>query len=677
MAPATFRILVTVVAWLGAGQAAAQEVMTIRAIQQAATAEPFEEVAVKAEGTVTWADPTAEKVFYMQDATGGVRVSFTGEAWPEVGAVVVVDGMLARGAFAPVIERAAFVATGRSELPHPMRASGGGLLNGAFNGERVDVDGWVRAAEMTTPTTLSIVLISGTSRITVKVSDAAGSDPERMVANHLRAYGVATPVKARGAIRQLVEVQVLVVSPRDLIFSHRERIEPKDLPVLTLQGATQYRPGQTRGDRMRVRGRVIHRRHGVAYLHDGASGLAVRGPEADALVPGTWVEAVGFLDMEEFLPVLSDAIFRESDAPGPPVEPQAVEPGALLDGLQHANFVRVRGRLLDGMLAPAGGGSRKLVLALQSQRGVFTAELEPAAAKLPPRVEPEATLEIEGVALVQTDAAGNPSAFKILVPGPENIEVVRRAGFFTVKRLLVLLSVTLAVLLCLISLAYLLARRNARLRTEMHERRAIAAERSRLARDLHDTLEQGLTGIHLQLHSIGPSVEEAAPETQDRLAQIRSLVQQCHGEMRRSIWNLRASALERFDLGEALQRSARSLVLGSPVEVRLRQTRAPGVSIPPLVEDNLLRIGQEALTNAIKHAAPSRIDIELDVAAGRLSLSIRDDGRGLPESVPDGGHFGLGGMRERAARIGGRLEIDSTPGAGCCVSVEVPLPEST
>jgi signal transduction histidine kinase len=282
-------------------------------------------------------------------------------------------------------------------------------------------------------------------------------------------------------------------------------------------------------------------------------------------------------------------------------------------------------------------------------------------------------LEISGICLVATDSEGTPSGFKILVPGASHIRMVEPASWFTVPRLLVLLSTTLGVLLLAASHAFFSARRNMRLLAEIGERRAVTAERSRLARDLHDTLEQGLTGIHLQLHSISPALEDASAETQERLMSVRSLVLQCHTEMRQSIWDLRPAALEQFDLGDALKRIADSLVLDSGVQVQLHQQRNQ-VKIPPLIEDNLLRIGQESLTNAVKHARATILTIELRATPGHVQLTISDNGSsgGSLESKP--GHFGLVGMRERSIRIGGELTITRNSDGGCSVQVDVPLP---
>jgi signal transduction histidine kinase len=272
---------------------------------------------------------------------------------------------------------------------------------------------------------------------------------------------------------------------------------------------------------------------------------------------------------------------------------------------------------------------------------------------------------------VSADGTGNPSSFKILIPGPGEVRIVEKASFFTVKRLLVMLSAALGCLAAVAIFAYFISRRNLKLASEMRERTAVTAERNRLARDLHDTLEQGLTGIHLQLHSIGNTDEDASAETRERLSAVDVLVKQCHAEMRQSIWNLRSVALEQFDLAEALERAARSIVLGSNIRLEVKRGGTP-VKLPPLIEDNLLRIGQEAVTNAVKHARPTRLTVELTTSPSQVMLTISDDGTGI-RSAAKPGHFGLTGMRERTVRMGGKLEVTPNPEGGTVVRVEVPL----
>jgi len=147
-------------------------------------------------------------------------------------------------------------------------------------------------------------------------------------------------------------------------------------------------------------------------------------------------------------------------------------------------------------------------------------------------------------------------------------------------------------------------------------------------------------------------------------------------EARRSMMDLRSSVLEDRDLAAALEAGTRLWTAGQPIDVSVAVSgdRRP---LPQEMEQQLLRIAQEAVTNSMKHAGASRIGINLEREAKCLRLRIKDNGRGFEEHdafAAHGGHFGLIGMRERAERLGGELHLASQPGQGTEVEVSVPLP---
>jgi ligand-binding sensor domain-containing protein/signal transduction histidine kinase len=216
-----------------------------------------------------------------------------------------------------------------------------------------------------------------------------------------------------------------------------------------------------------------------------------------------------------------------------------------------------------------------------------------------------------------------------------------------------------------------------RLRVRRIEREfaAVLAERNRLAREIHDTLAQGFTGISVQLELVKRLLERAPQVAQTHLEQAQSLARASLAEARRSVWDLRSPALESHDLPAALKETAQRLTAGTPVQARVEVS---GVyrRLSRAIEDHLLRIGQEALTNAIKHAQASRVELQLAFEPQRLRFSVRDDGRGFDTAaVPSqaDGHFGLLGMRERVAQLGGSLALNSRPNEGAEVVIEIPL----
>jgi ligand-binding sensor domain-containing protein/signal transduction histidine kinase len=202
---------------------------------------------------------------------------------------------------------------------------------------------------------------------------------------------------------------------------------------------------------------------------------------------------------------------------------------------------------------------------------------------------------------------------------------------------------------------------------------AVLAERTRMARELHDTLEQGLTAAAFQVQNAGLLLERDAEAAHGHLDAAREMIQYSLGESKRSIQDLRSAALQHGDLGAALERIARQLTAGTEVAARLI-VRGSRERLPSRVESQLLRIGQEALTNATKHAGARSIQIELDRRPEAVLLSIADDGRGFdPGAFGAEGHYGLVGMRERAQSLKGRLEVRSAPGAGTAIAVTIPL----
>ena len=215
---------------------------------------------------------------------------------------------------------------------------------------------------------------------------------------------------------------------------------------------------------------------------------------------------------------------------------------------------------------------------------------------------------------------------------------------------------------------------NARL-YEQSQQAAVTEERNRLAREIHDTLAQGLTGIILQLELVDMAVGEPE-EVRKRLNRALELARDSLAEARRSVLDLRAEALEGRSLPQALEKLTRDF--GRELNVKATFRGPPtGERFPARIESGLYRIAQEALGNVRKHAAAKRLTVELRAREDHLWLTVRDDGRGFdPRKVGgprDGSGFGLRGMSERAALLGGELSIESRPGKGTKVQVRVPM----
>lgn len=199
-----------------------------------------------------------------------------------------------------------------------------------------------------------------------------------------------------------------------------------------------------------------------------------------------------------------------------------------------------------------------------------------------------------------------------------------------------------------------------------------AEERNRIAREIHDTLAQGLAGIALQLESADALLEAGADAARVRnavgnaLRQARSSLE----EARRSVLDLRASPLEGRTLAQALEQLVEewSALTGIDARVDIRATAA----LPARIETGLYRIAREALANVARHAGASRVRLTFSLEDGIAALAVEDDGAGFDPSGVPRERFGLTGMSERARLLGGRLRVESGPAAGTRVIAEVP-----
>ena len=214
-----------------------------------------------------------------------------------------------------------------------------------------------------------------------------------------------------------------------------------------------------------------------------------------------------------------------------------------------------------------------------------------------------------------------------------------------------------------------------RVRTLRHRFNLVSAERNRLAREIHDTLAQSFVAVSMRLEVMGQMLKtnEGVERCREQLNQTRTLVRDSLEEARRSIWDLRSEGADAQALPARLARMVQNAAVTIP-GTRLETTG----TFRPLdrrLEDELFRIAQEAVANAVRHAGAQSIRVRLEYALDALSLEVIDNGRGFdPDAVPQGaGHFGLIGIRERGGLIGAEVMLTSRHGAGTEVRVAMPL----
>jgi signal transduction histidine kinase len=228
-------------------------------------------------------------------------------------------------------------------------------------------------------------------------------------------------------------------------------------------------------------------------------------------------------------------------------------------------------------------------------------------------------------------------------------------------------SALLAVLLCAATATWRLRVRNVKAQFAL-----VLAERARVAREIHDTLLQSLVGVAFQFDTAFSQLDESLPDAKTRLLRLRDQIERAIREARDSIWELRSPAKSRTDLPSSLHEIGER-TSGSSVSFSL-QVHGELRTLSRRVEQALLRIATEAISNAARHALATKIAVDLTYSAHSVTLCVCDDGCGLEEAAPSEAenHWGLQTMRERAAQIRAQFTLRSRPAEGTAITVVVP-----
>jgi signal transduction histidine kinase len=676
-------------------------------------------IPISVKGIVTAAEAYWSGRFFVQDASGGVFVDNISSDRPSPGDVVEVAGISHPGAFAPVISRPTWRIVGTAPLPEARPVPIERLLSGIEDGQRIEIVGLVRSAAEE-HSMLSADLLSGGCRFHVFAKLPPNVELQKLIGARVRVRGTAAP-SFNAQLRRLTTVKVFAPLLEDFIVEETEPLDPFNKPLRPLGSIAQYQRDNAPGQRVRVKGVVTLQRAGEdLFLMDDASGLHVKNRGHARFSAGDVIEAVGFPNIDHFLPVLEDAACRKVDEPRADVIARRVSTEELQAGLHHANLVTLHAKLLDRIVRRSIDRANEAmqintVMMLQAENLLFTAEAET-------REEPAglvsvpigSTVEVTGVCLSEIDEEGNLKLLKLLLPPGQPMRIIHAPSWLTPQRLTISLAAAFSVLILAVSWNFIIAKKNSTLKVlvcekeqaqqqlqlahnQLEERvkertqqlklqitarkesefqfKTILKERTRLAQELHDTLEQTLTGIALQMDTATRLVEKRPEDANHHLGLARSLVGQGQVEVRRSVWDLRSRSLEQFDLSSALATTSRQLTDGTGIQVTVN-ARGRVRPLPELIEDNLLRIAQEALTNVIKHSGGTCAAIDLDYGAQSIFLEVRDNGKGFVTERCDGplnGHFGLLGISERVKRIDGRITIHSTPETGTTLHVKIPL----
>ncbi|HEX8312885.1 MAG TPA: sensor histidine kinase [Chthoniobacteraceae bacterium] len=645
-------------------------ITTAAAVRALSNAEAARGLPVRVQGVITYV--LSEENAVVQDSTSGIWLWFKEKTVVIPGQQVVITGVTAPGNFAPGITDAQVKALGTAPLPEPRQVTSEALLTGDFDCTWVELTGPVRRFLKNGGMRLEVV--SGSGRVPVELQGFIPEHPDRLVGASVRVRGI--PLYSYNRKGQIHGVRVVVPGPEHLTVLQEALGEPP--PVTRIENVLRFSPGTPR-QRVHIRGVVLYNRDGLVFVGDSTGAIRVRTHEPLQPQVGDQIDVLGFPVVSENHPLIQDALcWRTGAAPTPAAAPLKLS--ALIE--QDGQLVKVR-----AVLTAISDNEKEYLLTMQIPDREFRASL-PRSKNSEAPWQPGSELELTGVCnaiprdplLTGWDFGAD--EFELLLRNPADVVVLSSPPWWSGERALFASSIAAGGVLCI--LGVLLLRARWRFHEETRRRQfseaqftAILAERSRLARDIHDTLAQGFTAISVHLEMVRRKLGTSPEMVLYHVDTARQLVQSSLSEARRSIWEMRSQVLENTPLSQALRELGENLAkannLRFSMHVSGRQSR-----LSPRMENDLLRIGQEGMTNAARHAGAESLVVTLIFAPGQVALSIRDDGRGFDigdsavASMASGG-FGMAGMRERAARMHAHLDIISSPGEGTEIHLLVPL----
>lgn len=494
-------------------------------------------------------------------------------------------------------------------------------------------------------------------------------------------------VRVRGVISFPSEHERLLLVPSldQLDAVESPPAEPLALPVQAIGGLTPAALVNHSMHRVKVKGVVTFVDQTFLYLQDTTGGARIELAAPGNAKLGDEVEAAGFPDVaEDRSLILTSALLRPLQAGDPPPAAAATAE-QILSGRLGARLVRA-----EAVVSRTRTSEGDATFELQLDQRIFRASLTGPTARLP-SIPPGSIVAVTGICVLETAlpdwikvSAGAPSILpaRLLLRSTDDLVVLQKPRWWAVKRTLLAISVIGFVLGVSLVWIHILRRRVAQRTRELRaameklqletQTAATLAERNRLAGEIHDSLEQGFSGLILQLDTTAKH-HHCPPEVRGGLALARNMVAFSRNEVRHAVWDLQSPVLENSDLGTALKNIVAQLAPETPhVTIEVEGEVRP---LGSAIDHHLLRIAQEAITNCVKHASAQNLKLLLRYSENEVRLSVRDDGCGfVPAHVLTSNgvsHFGLRSLRGRANKIHGILAIDSEPGRGTTIEVHL------
>jgi signal transduction histidine kinase len=625
---------------------------------------------VKITGVIT---AQADDNFIIQDGTWSIFCygdQLKGDITPKVGEAWEIDG-ISGAHFAPDITVLGGRYLGPGIFPEPIQPTRDELINGSLDTQFIELQGVVTAVasnDVTLLTREGEMQFQGLDALTLeKYKDAL-----------IRVRGVFIPNR---------DTNLMLVPMSSPIFLENATasvdepapVESFDLPAKHISDLLHFDARADTLRRIKISGQVLHEQRGEYFLTDGDTGARFELREPMKLEPGDLVQVVGFPDVGGPSPILRQAQARVSARANLP-EGRLLTGDNLFNGRLDSMMVSIRARLI-------GINRNRLGETLDLQVGTrsFSAVLGVRDGILPD-ILPGSLLQVTGVYAADGGsrfALGEINSFTLLLDSPSTIKVLERPSWWTVRHALIVVGGMLLVIFGAMIWITLLHRqveeRSLQLALEIKGReqaeyqRALEAERTRIAQDLHDELGATLTEVRF-LGAVKSREPATLEDMRFHLKEVSEKSRHMVSLLDEIVWAVNPANDSLPNLANYLCHVAEEFVRTANMRCRLDvDDLLPAIPLTSEMRHSLYLIVREALNNAVKHSEATETWLRIHYKEKMLSIIIEDNGRGFIAADAAGTGNGLPNMRSRIEKIGGFFECDSKPGKGTIFRIQLPL----
>lgn len=603
------------------------------------------------------------------------------------GDLVSIDGRVDPGGYAPQILPEALRVTGRGSLPPPLRVPIERLLAGSEDGQWIELDGVAQSVEHLSDRTVCTLVVDGLPCLLALSGEHRRELPDivdakvRVRGNYAPDFNSRAEVLSMKVISSMSDaIEVLVPPP----------VDPFGGTHVPLDRLCAFSPDSRSFHRRVTSGVVTFVRPGEFFIiGHGTTNVRVDSAET-SVAPGWRVDVAGFVDTRHHFAALNHAIIRkQGESPLPP--PTPVTPEVLMSSASRGNHSASAGGDFGGRLVTIRGLVRRvewsasaIPRAIWLEAGEYRfAVLLPAGVDLSDvareRWKQDAEVELTGACEIEFRGTQDPlglylpTGFHLWLGSPDDLRVVRDPAWWTPAKYLAALSAAVGALVLIVAWNWTL-RRRVRAQTAMIGRQlqqaAVQDERARIACDMHDEIGGKLARLSL----IGEiTANELAGESTAgaRVREITRGVREAAGGLEQIIWSVdpRHDTLE--GVAHRVCQYAEEYFTDTPIRCHFGKfPDLPMVAVPPDDRANVMAVVREALANVLKHSAASDVTVTLDVAGTQFAIRVADDGRGFdPDAASSARGNGVANMRARMGKLGGDLQLESSPARGTCLTL--------